>query len=166
MSRSRSDRVHYEVWQQQGLLTATPGNVIDEGFIEKDILEASKLYDLAEVGYDPWGATSIATRIFNDHDIKMVEVRQGAKSLSEPAKDLLVKVKKHEVNHGGHPVLRWCVDNLVMVTDANENVRPDKEKATDRIDLVVALIIAWGRAIFAEPQFDEPRITVIGGRDE
>jgi phage terminase large subunit-like protein len=166
MSRSRSDRVHYEVWQQQGLLTATPGNVIDEGFIERDILEASKLYDLAEVGYDPWGATSIATRIFNDHDIKMVEVRQGAKSLSEPAKDLLVKIKKHEVNHGGHPVLRWCADNLVMVTDANENVRPDKEKATDRIDLVVALIIAWGRAIFAEPQFDEPRITVIGGRDE
>jgi phage terminase large subunit-like protein len=166
MSRSRSDRVHYEVWQQQKLLTATPGNVIDEGFIERDILEASKLYDLAEVGYDPWGATSIATRIFNDYDVKMVEVRQGAKSLSEPAKDLLVKVKKHEVNHGGHPVLRWCADNLVMVTDANENVRPDKEKATDRIDLVVALIIAWGRAIFAEPQFDEPRITVIGGRDE
>jgi phage terminase large subunit-like protein len=166
LSRSRSDRVHYEVWQQQGLLTATPGNVIDEGFIERDILEASKLYDLAEVGYDPWGATSIATRIFNDYDVKMVEVRQGAKSLSEPAKDLLVKVKKHEVLHGGHPVLRWCVDNLVMVTDANENVRPDKERATDRIDLVVALIIAWGRAIFAEPQFDEPRITVIGGRDE
>ncbi len=96
----------------------------------------------------------------------MVEVRQGAKSLSEPAKDLLVKIKKHEVNHGGHPVLRWCADNLLMVRDANENVRPDKEKATDRIDAVVALIIAWGRAIFAEPQFDEPRITVIGGCDE
>ena len=166
MQRSRSDRVHYEIWQQQKFLTATSGNVIDEAAIEKDILEASQVYDLAEVGYDPWGATAIATRIFNDHGIPMVEVRQGAKSLSEPAKDLLVKIKKHEVNHGGHPVLRWCADNLVMVRDANENVRPDKEKATDRIDLVVALITAWGRAIFAEPQYDEPRITVIGGRDE
>ena len=165
MQRSRSDRVHYEVWQQQGFITATPGNVIDEGFIERDILEASKLYDLQEVGYDPWGATAIATRIFNDHDVRMVEMRQGAKTLSEPAKDLLVKIKKHEVNHGGHPVLRWCADNLVMVRDSNENVRPDKEKATDRIDLVVALIMAWGRAIFAEPQYDEPTITVIGANE-
>lgn len=165
MQRSRSDRVHYEVWQQQGFITATPGNVIDEGFIERDILEASKLYDLAEVGYDPWGATAIAMRIFNDHDVRMVEMRQGAKTLSEPAKDLLVKIKRHEVNHGGHPVLRWCADNLVMVRDSNENVRPDKEKATDRIDLVVGLIMAWGRAIFAEPQYDEPTITVIGGND-
>ena len=91
----------------------------------------------------------------------MVEMRQGAKTLSEPAKDLLVKVKQYQVNHGNNPVLRWCADNLVMVKDANENVRPDKEKATDRIDGIVALINAWGRSIFSEQQYDDPMITVI-----
>lgn len=150
MKRSKQDKVHYNIWAQKGFLVATPGNVIDEGFIEKDIIEASKKYALQEVGYDPWGATSIATRLLNDHGIQMVEMRQGAKTLSEPAKDLLTKVMKGQINHGDHPVLRWCADNLVMVKDANENVRPDKEKATDRIDGMVALIMAWGRAMFRQ----------------
>ena len=166
MQRSRSDRVHYDVWEKEGWLTSTPGNVIDEGFIEKDIIELSERYNVGAIGYDPWGATGISTRLFNDHGITMVEMRQGAKTLSEPAKDILVKVKRHEVNHGNNPVLRWCADNLVMVTDANENVRPDKEKATDRIDGIVAMIMSWGRAIFAEPQYDEPTITVIGGKND
>ncbi len=145
MKRSKQDAVHYEIWQKEGRLVATPGNVIDEEFIEKDVVEASTLYALIEVGFDPWGATAISNKLLNTHGIQMVEVRQGSKSLSEPAKDVLAKVKMGKVNHGNHPVLRWCADNLVMVTDANENVRPDKEKATDRIDGMVALFNAWNR---------------------
>lgn len=145
IERSKQDAVHYDIWADQGLLTATPGNVVDEEFIEKDIVEASEMYGLQEVGYDPWGATAISNRLFNTHGIKMVEVRQGAKSMSEPAKDILVKTKQENIAHGGHPILRWSMDNLVMVVDANENVRPDKEKATERIDGAVALINAWNR---------------------
>jgi phage terminase large subunit-like protein len=77
----------------------------------------------------------------------MVEVRQGAKSLSEPAKDILKVTLEGKLSHGGNPALRWCVDNLVMVPDANENIRPAKDKSTDRIDLFVAMLIAWSRAI-------------------
>lgn len=145
MLRSKQDAVHYEIWQKQGHLVATPGNVVDEEFIEKDIVEASGRYAIQEIGFDPWGATSISNKLLNTHGIQMVEVRQGSKSMSEPAKDILVKVKSGKIAHGGHPVLRWCADNLVMVTDANENIRPDKEKATDRIDGMVALINAWNR---------------------
>jgi phage terminase large subunit-like protein len=148
MKRSKQDKVRYDIWAKEGFITATPGNVIDEEFIEKDIVEASKIFSLKEVGFDPWGATSLATRLVNTHGIQMVEMRQGAKTLSEPAKQLLVDVMGNKINHGGHPVLRWCADNLVMVKDANENVRPDKEKATDRIDGMVALIMAKGRAMF------------------
>ncbi len=147
MERSRQDAVHYELWAKEGHLTATPGNVVDEEFILKDIVEASGAYSLQEIGFDPWGATSISNKLFNNHGIPMVEVRQGAKSMSEPAKDILAKVMKGELRHGGHPVLRWCADNLVMVRDANENIRPDKEKATDRIDGMVAMINAWNRVI-------------------
>jgi phage terminase large subunit-like protein len=152
MERSRSDRVPYNIWVEQGHLTATPGNVIDYAYIERDIIQASKDYNLAEVGFDPWGATELATRLFNEYDITMVEIRQGSKSMSEPAKDILTKTLQHLINHGNNPILRWNGDNLVMVPDANENIRPDKSKATDRIDGFVALINAWARAIFAEDQ--------------
>ena len=145
MERSRQDAVHYDIWAEQGFLNATPGNVVDDEFIEKDIVSAAGKYSLQEVGFDPWGATAISNRLFNTHGIQMVEVRQGSKSMSEPAKDILAKTKKGQISHGNNPLLRWCMDNLVMVLDANENVRPDKEKATDRIDGAVALINAWNR---------------------
>ena len=163
MERSRTDKVHYEIWVEQGFITATPGNTIDNEFILKDVAAASIEYDLMEVGYDPWGATAIANRLYNNHGVAMVEMRQGAKTLSEPAKDLRVKIMTGEVNHGGHPVLRWCADNLAMHIDANENVRPMKDKAVDRIDGVVALINAWGRMMFGEEVsvYDERGVRVV-----
>lgn len=164
IKRSLTDRVPYHIWQQQGYLTATPGNVIDYAYIEKDILGASKIYQIREIGYDPWGATELATRLFNEHAITMVEIRQGAKSMSEPAKDILTKVLRHDIRHGGNPILRWNADNLVMIPDANENIRPAKDKATDRIDGFVALINAWARAIFSENKgsvYDEGGIFMV-----
>jgi len=160
IERSRSDKVRYDIWAKDGLITATPGNVIDYAAIRNDILQTAKDYDLREVGFDPWGASQLATELQNDHGITMVEMRQGAKTMSEPAKDILVKVMQGQLVHGGHRVLRWCTDNLVMVPDANENIRPAKDKATDRIDGFVALILAWGRAMFFEP-YDQVGIKVI-----
>lgn len=151
--RSKQDNVRYDIWVQQGFITATPGNVCDYGYIKRDVLEAAEKYDLGEVGYDPWGATDLATNLDNDHGIKMIEMRQGMHTLSEPSKDLLVKIMKHELNHGNNPVLRWCADNIVMKTDANENIMPAKDKATDRIDGMVALIMANGRAMFHQKKF-------------
>lgn len=145
--RSRSDKVHYDIWKKQGFITATPGNYVDYAFVKKDILETAKKYDLREVGYDPYGANQLAGELYNNHAIKMIEVRQGAKTLSEPSKDILKKTLAHKISHGGHPVLRWCADNVVMVPDANENIRPAKDKAVERIDVFVAMITAWSRAM-------------------
>jgi phage terminase large subunit-like protein len=91
----------------------------------------------------------------------MTETRQGSKTLSEPAKDILKKVLAGKINHVGHPVLRWATDNLVMVVDANENIRPAKDKATDRIDPFVAVLNAWTRAMFIEPSVYEGRGVVV-----
>ncbi len=136
-------------------MTATPGNVINYTFIEKDIFEATETYDLKEIGFDSWNAQATATRIIeklnptNDENaFNMVEMRQGAKTFNEPAKDLLVKIMTGKVRHGGNPVARWNADNLVMRADANGNIAPDKLKATDKIDGIVALMMAWGRAMF------------------
>jgi phage terminase large subunit-like protein len=145
--RSRQDRIDYGKWVHQGHIVATPGNVIDYEFIKRDVLASMERFDVREIGYDPWNATQLSTDLFNNEGIQMVEVRQGAKTLSEPAKDILACVMSERLRHGGNPALRWCTDNLVMVSDANENIRPVKDKSTDRIDLFVALLIAWSRVI-------------------
>jgi phage terminase large subunit-like protein len=157
LKRSQVDRVNYDIWQKQGFLTATPGNVIDYAFIEKQIFEAADLYQLEEIGYDPWRAQSTATRVMeklnptnNDNGFQMVEMRQGAKTFHEPANDLLVKIMTGKVQHSGNPVARWNADNLVMRIDANGNIAPDKEHAIEKIDGMVALMMAWGRAMFRE----------------
>jgi phage terminase large subunit-like protein len=83
----------------------------------------------------------------SEYGFQMVEIRQGAKSFNEPMKDLLVHILTGKVRHGGNPVLRWNADNLVVRKDANGNFAPDKKKATEKIDGLVALIMAWGRAM-------------------
>jgi len=98
--RSRTDKVHYDIWVEQGFITATPGDVIDYDFIYKDVVKAADDYELEEIGFDPWNATAIATQLYNEENITMVEMRQGTKTLSEPAKDLLVNVKQGTINHG------------------------------------------------------------------
>lgn len=145
--RARQDRVDFSRWLQTGEMVATSGNVIDYAYIKRDILDVADAFDLREVGFDPWNAAQLATDLLNNEGIQMVEVRQGAKTLSEPAKDILKTVLAGALRHGGNPVLRWCTDNLVMVPDANENIRPVKDKSSDRIDAFIAMLIAWSRAI-------------------
>lgn len=153
--RAKKDRVPYDLWARAGLIKATSGNVIDYGFIRKAVNNAANIYDLREVAYDPWGAVKLATELAEEDGIPMVEHRQGFKSMSPPTKELLKMVLGGELAHGGHKVLRWCADNLVVKIDAAENVKPEKDKARERIDGIVALIMALGRAIV---NFDESSI--------
>ncbi|MEO5366044.1 MAG: terminase large subunit [Magnetococcus sp. WYHC-3] len=145
--KSKKDRVPYDMWQKAGFLTATPGNVVDYSFIRRDINNASKIYTLKEVAYDPWGAVKLATELNENDGIVMVEHRQGFKSMSPPTKDLLKMILGGDFIHDGNPVLRWNADNLAVKIDAAENVKPEKDKSADRIDGIVALIMALGRAL-------------------
>jgi phage terminase large subunit-like protein len=54
---------------------------------------------------------------------------------------------EQKIAHGGHPVLRWMMDNIYVKTDPAGNVKPDKEKSTEKIDGAVATIMALDRAI-------------------
>jgi phage terminase large subunit-like protein len=157
------------MWARAGYITATPGNVIDYDQIRRDISGhyeqagevkedencLSNLYSIKEIGFDSWGAVKLARDLGETDGIKMVEFRQGYKSMSPATKDLDVKVRSRQINHAGHPVLRWCMDNMVVQTDPAENIKPAKDKARERIDGAVATIMALGRAIL---HFDETSI--------
>jgi len=144
--RVKRDKVPYDVWVREGYMKATPGNTIDYKWIIKEILKDAEIYNIREIGYDRWGATQVALELESE-GITVVPVGQGFQSLSNPTKDLLRLVMSRKIRHGADPVLRWMADNLAVKIDPAENVKPDKSKSTDRIDGIVALIMALDRAI-------------------
>jgi phage terminase large subunit-like protein len=146
LERSRSG-VPYQVWVDQGWITATPGNAIDYRAIRERVIQDSHQYDLQQVGFDPWNATQLAIELEEDHGVQMVQTPQGYAHLSAPTKELLRLVIERRLRHGGNPVLRWMADNLVVRVDPQGNVRPDKEKSSEKIDGMVALIMALDRAM-------------------
>jgi phage terminase large subunit-like protein len=140
------DQVPYLDWVRDGFLDVTPGNVTDYDFIESCIVEATDKYDLVEVGFDDWNANQVTSRMY-EAGIEMVKMRQGHRTMGAPTKELERKVLGGTIAHGGHPVLRWNADNMIVRLDPNGNVCPDKGKARQKIDGIVALIMAIGRAI-------------------
>ena len=148
--RSKTDRVPYDLWVKQGFLKATPGSVIDYATIRHDLNELSKIHEIKEVAFDRWGAVEMSQNLTDD-GFTMVEFGQGYKSMSPPTKELLKTILSGKLRHGGHPVLRWMADNVVVTMDAAENVKPDKSKATERIDGIVALIMGFDRLTRKEP---------------
>lgn len=150
VERERRDRVPYSVWVRQGLVEATPGNVIDYGYIRNKINGLADLYDIREIAFDPWNATQLSIDLAGD-GLEMVEMRQGFASLSAPSKELMRLVLAGGVAHGGNAVLRWMADNVAARQDPAGNVKPDKAKSTGRIDGIVAAVMAIGRASVADP---------------
>ena len=142
--RVRTDKVPYDEWVRQGFIKSTPGNVIDYATIRRDINEYSKTFEIKQVAFDRWGAIEMSQNLTED-GFEMVDFGQGYKSMSPPTKDLLKIVLDKKIRHNNNPVLTWMIDNLVVSTDAAENVKPLKDKSTERIDGVVALIMAIDR---------------------
>lgn len=146
MERVRRDRVPYDAWVRDGLITATPGNVIDYAYILRDIVELGEKFDIKEVAFDRWGAFQISQQLVNA-GFTMVGFGQGFASMAAPTKELLRIVLDKKLAHGSNPVLRWMADNMVVSTDPAGNVKPNKEKSRERIDGMVAGIMALDRAM-------------------
>lgn len=159
VERARRDRVPYDAWVRQGFIRSTPGEVIDYQAVRADILRICEKYRIYRIGYDPWNATEFAQRL-EDAGYEMLEVRPGFRSMTEPTKELLRLVLERKLRHGGHPVLRWMADNLVVKNDPAGNVKPDKGKSREKIDGIVALITALAVAL----RFTEQDIG--GGEEE
>lgn len=155
------------VWVRNGWLAVTPGNVTDYAFVKAQTLRDLDAFEVTEVGFDPWNATTLTNDLVAE-GAPMIEVRQGYASLSPPLKEVkrLLLEGTHEaprLRHGGNPVSRWMVDNLAVAMDPSGNVKPDKGTAADKIDGVSALVTAMARAM--HHQVDSAPTLWIGGED-
>jgi len=144
--RSRRDHVPYDVWEKQGFLLTTDGNVVHYGFIERYIEELSTIYHIREIAYDRWNATQMVQNL-EGMGLTMVPFGQGYKDMSPPSKEYYKLMMEGKIQHGGHPVLKWMAQNVVMRQDPAGNIKPDKEKSVEKIDGVVATIMALDRCI-------------------
>jgi phage terminase large subunit-like protein len=147
--RSRRDRVPYDVFHREGLITTTPGNVIDYAWIIDQIQRDAKEYDLQEIAFDRWGATLIYQQL-SDLGINVVEFGQGFASMSPPSKELEKLILSGKISHGGNKVLTWMADNVVVKEDPAGNIKPAKDRSSEKIDGIVALIMALDRALHGE----------------
>jgi phage terminase large subunit-like protein len=144
--RARRDRAPYLVWRDQGLLTATEGNTTDFKFIEARILELARIYDIAELAFDRTFAGEII-RNLTDENVNCVEFGQGFFSMGPPTAEFMRKLLAGDLQHGGDPVATWCASNVTVRTDPAGNQKPDKERSIERIDPIVAAIMAVGRSM-------------------
>jgi len=144
-ARVNRDRVPYDQWRGQGHLTATPGNMVDYEPVRRQLQDWASRFEVREVAYDPWNATDLVTRLQDQDGFACVPIRQGFPSLAAPTKSLERAVLSKSLRHDGDPVLRWNVSNVTVETDPAGNLKPSKDKSSERIDGVVALIMAIDR---------------------
>lgn len=144
--RVRRGSVPYDVWQKQGYLLATEGNVIHYGFIEKFIEKLGETYHILEIAFDRWGAVQMVQNL-EGMGFTVVPFGQGFKDMSPPTKEFYKLLMEGKIIHGGNPVLRWMAGNVVVETDPAENIKPTKAKSPEKIDGIVASIMALDRCV-------------------
>lgn len=141
--RERRDRVPYSAWARSGDIEPTEGNGVDYEVIRKRINELGERYNIQEIGVDRWNAEQLIGQLMGD-GFEVKAFGQGFKDMSAPSKELERLTLERKLVHGGHPVLRWCASNVTIETDAAGNIKPSKKRSIERIDAIVALVMAIG----------------------
>lgn len=144
--RVKKDRVPYDVWIREGYLNTTEGNVVDQDTIEECIVATKRTFQIEEAGYDSWNNTQLSLHLAA-RGLKVVETRQGFRTFSEPMKETMALVLGKKIEHYGDPVLAWAMNNVAATSDPAGNIKPDKDKAKEKIDPAVAMLMGMARAL-------------------
>lgn len=171
--RVKTDRVPYDEWVEAGYIQATPGGTVDHDFIVNQLMQDAARFDIREVAFDRWASAYVVSALeragFMDEESAglmgtriMVKFGQGYQSMGPAMKELEKILRAGQLEHFNNPVLRWNASNVYVDYDNAENMRPNKKKSTDRIDGIVALIMACDRAVIhmGQPEI-VPNITVL-----
>lgn len=163
-SRHRTDRIPYQDWIGTGDIQATDGNVVDYDMILEHIYKFAEDHEVREVAVDRWNSTHLITKL-QGQGLNPVPFGQGFASMSGPTKELEKLILAGKIRHDGNEVLRWMVSNTTVNQDAAGNLKPDKQKSSEKIDGVVALIMALGRAMIGEGMgrsvYDDRRLVTL-----
>lgn len=158
--RERRDGVPYRSWAQQGLVELVPGAVVNYDLVRAKINALAKEFSIQDIGVDPHNATQITRQLLDD-GIQMLTFRQGMLSMNAPSKEFHRLVTDGVLDHGGNPVLRWMAENVAVESDAAGNIKPVKDiHVAQRIDGIVASVMAIGRAMVTECVSSEPAFIV------
>ena len=149
--RVKANSVPYDIWEKQGYIMSTEGNVIHYDFIEKFIMDLSEKYHILEIAVDRWNATQMIQNLEGE-GFTIVPFGQGFSSMSAPTKEFYRLLMEGRIIHGGNPVLRWMAGNVVIDTDPTGNIKVTKAKSKEKIDGIVAAIMALDRCIRQEGQ--------------
>ena len=144
--RVQQTSVPYDNWVAQGYVQATPGNVIDYAYIQNTIGELSYKYHIREIAFDRWGSNMLVERL-SEMGLTVVPFGQGYKDMSPASRAFYEELMKGNIIHGGNPVMKWMCGNVVIEQDPAGNIKPTKAKSKDKIDGVVAAIMALDRCI-------------------
>lgn len=151
--RMSKDKVRYDLFEQMGYLTQTPGNVVDYNYLIEQVIEFANKYGCLMVCYDKWNASHLAQDLEN-RGLDMVEIPQSIAQLSEPTKKFRENVYTGKVKQTGDPLLRWAVNNAVLKMDQQENIMVGKQVSKDRIDPIAAVLNAFARAMYDDMTVD------------
>jgi phage terminase large subunit-like protein len=149
--RVDSTGIRFDTWAEQGHIFLTPGDLVDYDVIRARIVELGRLYAITEIAFDPYNVSQLTTQLAGD-GFKCVPVRQGFLTLNAPSKEFEKVILREKFLHLDHPVLRWMASNVAISHDPAGNIKPDKEKSTEKIDGIVATIMALDRWIRKEPE--------------
>ena len=141
----KDDKIPYDTWEQRGLVTVCEGAKVDYTKVTEWFLKMKEDYEIAPlwIGYDPWNSNYWVDEM-KSYGFEMLEIRQGAKTMSNPMKQLEADLIEKNVNYNNNPILKWCLCNTAAKRDENDNIRPVKgKKQRARIDGAVSLIIAY-----------------------
>jgi phage terminase large subunit-like protein len=149
IKRERRDKVPYFAWAKDGYITMTPGNVVDYSIIKAKFEQDRKDFNIREAAFDRWNFEALRQQFIAEgmSNEFFVAFGQGFASMSAPTKELEKLLLARELSHGGHPVLRWMASNVAVESDAAGNVKPSKKRSPEKIDGIVMLIMALGRAL-------------------
>lgn len=147
-AQGRNIREQIDVWAREGWIIKVPGKSIDYDFVYQKINELRSKCNITEVAYDRWNKNEVAKRLEND-GAKLCDFGQGYKSMSPATKQFEKRVGEQKINHGGNPVMEWMVSNVAIEQDAAGNIKPTKQRSTEKIDGIIAMIMADSRLLEA-----------------
>ncbi|MCJ9721514.1 terminase large subunit [Agrobacterium sp. SHOUNA12C] len=152
--RTKRDRISYDHWVKIGAIEPTPGDYVDQSFVQHQLEDDLQRYDVDLMGYDPWNAVKLYTDMVKGgvDEERFLKMRQGIPTLGEPTKLFERLIMAGKLDHGGHPVLRWMAGNAAVKFDDNLNYAPTKKKSAEKIDGIVASVMAVGLSM-ADDQF-------------